>query len=247
MPEIREVLPKYLQIAAHIRDQIVRGDLSAGDEVPSERQLAADWKVARPTAAKALEALKAQGLVVAERGSGTYVRNSNAVPRTPERYRRAADLGGMYGAAESVDFLATEITAAPEHVARSLQLEPSSRVIRRSRLLRAASGRPIELSTSWFDATLADAAPGLLIAERLVGGTAKYLAGITGQNPSYARDQVAARLAEPDERELLGLADPAAVLVYAVVIYGAKDEPIQCDDAVYPPGEWTFHSEYTLR
>jgi DNA-binding GntR family transcriptional regulator len=247
MPEIKEVLPKYLQIAAHIRDQIVRGDLNVGDEVPSERRLAKDWNVARPTAAKALDALESQGLVVSERGSGTYVSDSNAAPRTPERYRRAADLGGMYGAAESVHFVATEITTAPEHVAQSLQLEPGSRVIRRARLLRAASGRSIELSTSWFDATLADAAPGLLIPERLVGGTAKYLAGVTGRKASYARDKVASRLAEPDERELLGLADPSAVLVYAVVIFAAKDEPIQCDDAVYPPGEWTFHSEYPLR
>lgn len=44
MPEIQEVLPKYLQIAAHIRDEIVRGDLKAGDEVPSERDIASSWK-----------------------------------------------------------------------------------------------------------------------------------------------------------------------------------------------------------
>lgn len=247
MPEIQEALPKYLQIAGHIRDQIVRGDLKVGDEVPSERQLAADWSVARPTAAKALEALKVQGLVVAERGSGTYVRDSNAVPRTRERYQRAAQLGGMYGAAESVEFLATEIITAPEHVRESLRLERDASVIRRSRLVRGAGGKPIELSTSWFDAGLADRAPDLLKPERLVGGTAKYLAGVTGRGPAYARDQVASRLATSLERGVLTLGDPAAVLVYAVVIYGADDEPIQCDDAVYPPDEWTFTQEYALQ
>jgi len=50
MPQIEEAQPKYLQIAHYIRDQILRGDLRPGDEVPSERQLAADWKVSRPTA-----------------------------------------------------------------------------------------------------------------------------------------------------------------------------------------------------
>ncbi|GAA2238300.1 hypothetical protein GCM10010104_36680 [Streptomyces indiaensis] len=49
MPQIEEAQPKYLQIAHYIRDQILRGDLRPGDEVPSERQLAADWKVSRPT------------------------------------------------------------------------------------------------------------------------------------------------------------------------------------------------------
>ncbi|GAA3103183.1 hypothetical protein GCM10017687_13100 [Streptomyces echinatus] len=61
MPQIEEAQPKYLQIAHFIRDQILRGDLRPGDEVPSERQLAADWKVSRPTAARSLEALSHQG------------------------------------------------------------------------------------------------------------------------------------------------------------------------------------------
>ena len=65
--------------------------------------------------------------------------------------------------------------------------------------------------------------------------------------PAYARDQVASRLATSLEREVLTLDDPAAVLVYAVVIYGGDDEPIQCDDAIYPPDEWTFRQEYPLR
>ena len=63
MPQIEEAQPKYLQIAHFIRDQILRGDLRAGDEVPSERQLASDWSVSRPTAARSLEALRQQGLV----------------------------------------------------------------------------------------------------------------------------------------------------------------------------------------
>lgn len=71
MPEIEEVLPKYLQIAGYLRDQIVRGDLAPGADVPSVRELAAEWNVARPTASKALDALRQQGLVESRRGSGT--------------------------------------------------------------------------------------------------------------------------------------------------------------------------------
>ncbi|MFI5715991.1 GntR family transcriptional regulator [Nocardia sp. NPDC051750] len=76
LPEIEEVLPKYLQIAGYLRDQIVRGDLSPGAEVPSVRVLAATWGVARPTATKALQALRQQGLVESRRGSGTYANHT---------------------------------------------------------------------------------------------------------------------------------------------------------------------------
>lgn len=246
LPKIQEALPKYLQIAGYIRDQIVRGDLQVGDEVPSERELAAGWSVARPTAARALEVLRVQGLVVARQGSGTYVRDQSAVPRARERYARARELGGMYGAAESVEFLATEVVEGEPHVLDELQLPSGGRVIRRSRLLRGATGQAIELSTSWFRADLAEAAPALLEPERLVGGTAKYLEQITGMAAAYARDQVASRLATSSELDLLDLDEPAAVLVYRLVVYGSDDQPIQCDDATYPPGHWTFRQEYSL-
>lgn len=218
MPEIQEVLPKYLQIAGYIRDQIVRGDLSPGDEVPSERALAATWSVARPTAARALEALRVQGLVESRRGSGSYVREARTAPRARERYERARDLGTMYSPGESVEFLAAVLVPGPEHVIEALQLPAGSDVIRRARLLRAGDGLPIELSTSWFAPQLAEQAPRLLEPERLRGGTAKYLAEITGREPAYARDQVAARLATAEERRLLELTRPAAVLVYRLTV-----------------------------
>ena len=195
MPELQEVLPKYLQIAGHIRDQIVRGDLLPGAEVPSERELSASWRVARPTAARALQVLRTQGLVESVQGSGTYVRAPAAVPRARERYDRAASGTGMYGIGETVEFLAIELVSAPAHVAEALQLEPESVVVRRARRLINAESRPIELSTSWFAGTLADSAPRLLEPERLVGGTARYIAEVTGRHAAYGRDQVAARLA----------------------------------------------------
>ena len=246
MPEIQQVLPKYLQIAGFIRDQIVRGDLPPGAEVPSERELAASWRVARPTAARALETLRVQGLVSSVQGSGTYVRDPSAAPRARERYERAGTGLGMYGLGESVEFLATEIVPAPDPVAEALQLAQGADVIRRARLIRSAEGRPIELSTSWFVGSLADQAPELLVPERLVGGTAKYLEGVTGRAPAYGRDQVAARLATSDEAQLLKLGEPAAVLVYRFTVYSKDDQPIQTDDATYPPDHWAFRQEYPL-
>jgi len=246
MPKIQEVLPKYLQIAGHIRDQIVRGDLRPGDEVSSERELAATWDVARPTAAKALESLRVQGLVESRQGSGTYVRAQQGVPRARERYERARDLGTMYGAAESVEFVAIEVIAGPEHVTEALQLPTGAAVVRRSRLLRGEGGRPIELSTSWFSGDLVEQAPRLLEPVRLRGGTGKYVAQVTGRSSVYARDQVAARLATDEEMRLLELTSPAAVLIYRLTAYDDADRPVQFDDATYPPDRWAFRQEYPL-
>lgn len=246
MPRLEQVRPKYLQIAGYIRDQITRGDLGVGDEVPSERELAATWSVARPTAARALESLRQQGLVESRQGSGTFVRANEGVPRARERYDRARDLGTMYSANESFEFLAADVVSGPEHVTRALRVPAGSNVGRRQRLLRGDEGRPIEFSTSWFTAEIVEQAPRLLTPERLLGGTGKYVGEVTGRKHEYARDQVSARLATPEERGYLELAEPSAVLVYRLTAYDADDRPVQFDDSVYPPDRWAFQQEYTL-
>jgi len=246
VPELQQVLPKYLQIAGHIRDQIIRGDLQPGAEVPSERELAATWKVARPTATKALENLRVQGFVDSRQGSGTYVRRQHAVPRARERYDRARELGTMYSDAESVEFLAADVVAGPAHVVEALQIPADSPVVRRARIIRNKDDGPVELSTSWFAAELAERAPRLLVGERLRGGTAKYLSSITNRVPAYARDQVTARLATAEERRLLLVSRPSAVLVYRLTIFDDRDVPMQFDEATYPPGRWAFRQEYPL-
>ncbi len=122
MPKIEETQPKYLQIAHHIRDQILRGDLRPGDEVPSERQLAADWSVSRPTAARSLEALRHQGLVEKRQGSGTYVRGQAVNRRARELYGRAKQTGKIYTPGEYAVIASAGWLEAPDYVAESLNL-----------------------------------------------------------------------------------------------------------------------------
>src|SRR5262245_41543526 len=98
MPELQEVLPKYLQVANHYRDLILSGALHPGDELPSERQLAESWSISRPTATRALAALRNQGLVDSRQGSGTFVRTPVQFHRRArDRYRQSRATGRIYG------------------------------------------------------------------------------------------------------------------------------------------------------
>jgi DNA-binding transcriptional regulator YhcF (GntR family) len=54
----------HVRLAALLRDQIARGDLRAGDTIPSVGALAARWGVGTKTAALAVAELRADGLVV---------------------------------------------------------------------------------------------------------------------------------------------------------------------------------------
>lgn len=56
-------LPLSLEIASRLREAIVAGDLPAGDELPTESDLASTFGVGRSTVREALRVLQSQGLV----------------------------------------------------------------------------------------------------------------------------------------------------------------------------------------
>jgi DNA-binding FadR family transcriptional regulator len=71
----------YQQIARKIAAAIAGGRYASGDKLPSERELADDFGVSRPTIRDAMIALEFQGLVEARQGSGVYV---SAAPQNAE-------------------------------------------------------------------------------------------------------------------------------------------------------------------
>jgi|Tabmets5t2r1_1033131.scaffolds.fasta_scaffold11580_2 DNA-binding GntR family transcriptional regulator len=247
MPQIQEAPAKYLQIASFLRDQIVRGDLPPGAEVPSERQIALDWNVSRPTATRALQVLRYQGLVESRQGAGTYVRDIKMHRRAVQRYHRYRERGAQYAPDESVEITAAEITSSPDYVAVGLGVKSSEPVMMRRRIISHAANGPIEISTSWWPAALAEVAPRLLERKTLGGiGSVRYVESVTGRHATYARDQVSARLASADELRDLNLDAPAAVLTIRHVVYDADDMPLEFAEAVYPPGQWTAEQEYPI-
>ena len=68
-------LPLYHQLAEELQSQIHAGKFPPGDRIPSEHELAANYRVGRPTVRQATEALIQRGLLIRRRGSGTFVRS----------------------------------------------------------------------------------------------------------------------------------------------------------------------------
>jgi GntR family transcriptional regulator len=71
----------WRQLHALLKAQIEGGELSPGDRLPSITALAQQYRLAMTTVRKALDALKAEGLVVTS-PMGTFVADSRA-PRQP--------------------------------------------------------------------------------------------------------------------------------------------------------------------
>ena len=227
--------------------RIIQGELKPGDEIPSERQIVEEWGVSRPTATRALAALRAEGLVEARQGSGTFVRAQPQLHRRArDRYARSRATGRAYTEGERSEIVAAEAMPAPEHVAAELGLKPGATAIRRKRLIFDTSG-PVEASISWFDGALAKKAPRLLERTRIRQGTLAYVEQVTGRRGQVARDWIGARLATAEEVAGLKLGRKAsAVLVVRHLTADASGAPLEFVEATFPPDRWTFEQEYPI-
>lgn len=63
----------YAQLASILRDRIMSGIWSSGEEIPTLEQLVAEFSVARVTVRQAVQMLAEQGLLSSQRGRRTYV------------------------------------------------------------------------------------------------------------------------------------------------------------------------------
>ncbi len=68
--------PVYIQLSDQLRRQILSGELTEGQRLPSERKLAQLLGVNRTTVLNAFEVLKSEGLLHSAVGSGTVVRHA---------------------------------------------------------------------------------------------------------------------------------------------------------------------------
>lgn len=64
----------YERVTEDLAEQILRGDFRIDERLPSERELAEQYGVSRPTIREAMIALEVDGLVEVCTGSGVYVR-----------------------------------------------------------------------------------------------------------------------------------------------------------------------------
>lgn len=81
------------QLYGQILDQIVSGSLVEGDRLPAEKDICKMFGVSRPVVRDALSQLRADGLVQARQGSGTYVQR-RPLDRISE-FSTSADLAGF--------------------------------------------------------------------------------------------------------------------------------------------------------
>jgi len=88
-------VPPFEQLRVQLSALIRAGELAAGSNLPTVRQLAADLELAKNTVVRAYRSLEQEGLVSADRRHGTTV-NEPPKPTRTQRQRLIAEATRRY-------------------------------------------------------------------------------------------------------------------------------------------------------
>jgi GntR family transcriptional repressor for pyruvate dehydrogenase complex len=91
----------YERIVQQIEESILQGTLKPGDQLPAERELAQQFHVSRSAVREALRALSEKGLIEAQTGRGTFVREASS-----QAMRQSIDLMSRFGQNDAAAHLA---------------------------------------------------------------------------------------------------------------------------------------------
>ena len=204
MSDNMSALPPYRRIAAKIKGQIERGELSPGDRIPSVREIERTEKVSTATATRVAAVLREEGYAESIPGVGTIVSARRAQTTGPDRLAMLRAGGDGFQAGERTEVLVSELVPAPDSIASALGVEEGEDVIQRQRAYYDDQG-VVALSTSWLPGNLSEAAPELLNVAPLPKMTFGLVEERTGRRAVKRRDVVAIRSIPEDVAEVLNV------------------------------------------
>ncbi|MCJ7534256.1 MAG: GntR family transcriptional regulator [Anaerolineales bacterium] len=147
MANVEATVPRYVQIADSLLDQIETGELAPGTRLPPERTLSELFDVNRVTLRRALGRLEAQGLIIRKHGEGNFIAEPK-IERQTERlvsFTNAKQQRGLLPGAKVIEIDQRPVEAA---IAKQLDVPVLTPVFHMLRL-RMANQEPVMLEQLW--------------------------------------------------------------------------------------------------
>ncbi|TDW28808.1 GntR family transcriptional regulator [Cryobacterium psychrophilum] len=200
--------PLHLQIAEWVRGLVASGDLTAGDKLPPERQLAQALTVSRMTLRQALEGLQATGWLtrtLGRRGGSVIAHHRSDVDISNLIGLRAQLLQSAMTASSRL--ISATVQTPDENTRTALRLGPTDTVYDVMRV-RFADEVAVVLERSFFPTALF---PGLLDLD-LTGSMYSIMRRHYGLGPVSATQELTAMIVDPADAAMLHIAPGSPIL-----------------------------------
>lgn len=229
--------PLWLQLQRELLTRLDAGEFA--EQFPGELALVREYGVSRHTVRQALRQLRADGVIVAERGRPPRV----APP--PEIRQPMGALYSLFAAVEAAGLTQTSVvrafdTRADALIAERLDLESSTPLIYLERL-RLAGDEPLALDRVWLPASVAEP---LLRADFAHTSLYAELATRAGVRLDRGREDVHAVIPTPAERAQLGC--PRDVAAFSINrLSHAQGRPVEWRHTLVRGDRYALTAEFS--
>ncbi len=199
--------PAYQGIKDFILSRIDAGVWAEGDLVPSENELAREFKVARMTVNRALRELTSERVLTRVQGSGTYVARPK-YESTLVAIRSISDEIVARGHRHHAQVLHLGAAVAAPALAEELQLAAGNPIFH-SRLLHFENDEPVQLEERWVNPA---AAPEYALQDFTTVTPNQYLVRVAPLQRVEYRIEACAADAETRRLLTMGEFEPCLVL-----------------------------------
>jgi GntR family transcriptional regulator len=235
------------RIADDLRDAIRSRRYPPGAKMLSTRQLMDRYGTSKATVQRAVDLLKAEGLIVGEKGRGVFVRPAPPVilTSTAASYwsRRATGEANWnaevraQGRTPRQEIISSELVPAPPEIARRLNLDEDAQVLLRRRIM-LADEQPMQLCDGYYPAALVQGTK-LVQPRPIRGGAHAELELIAGPWLRFIED-VQVRMPTPDEARQLKIVSGVPVVRTLRTLYNTEDRPVEVLDELRPADRYRF-------
>lgn len=239
-----------MDIAEALRADIAARRLVEGDRLPTVRELAQRYGVPTGTVARALDLLRAQGVIVSRHGKGLYVRSFNRIIRSsPGRLSRDWWAGGKAiqdhdtnGRLRVVHVTVTEVPAS-EAVAPTLHVPVGAAVLARSRRF-AVEDRIVQTAMSHIPLDVVALAPAVAYTDPGRGGIYARM-DQAGIGPERFREMLICRMPTPAEAADLDLPGGTPVIAITRHAYTEAGRCVEVNEMLLDASAYALEYQFT--
>lgn len=224
MPILRRNLPVplYHQLKTAIQQEIEAGRWKHGEQLPTENDLIARFRVSKITVRQALRELANLGYIRREQGRGTFVQRLplEEGPRALTSFTAEMRQHGISATSEVLD---QGVIAAPPDVAGKLEIAALAAVFRLRRL-RFADGEPMGLQTAYVPLA---AVPGITEISFTNVSLYEVFGSRYNLHPERAKETHVASLVNAEDAVLLRTSPGSPGFAAERITYVADGRPIE--------------------
>lgn len=229
-----KAIPLYYQLETILRKKITSGGYSPDVPLPSEDALAEEYEVSRITVRQALSSLEKDGLVIRQRGKGTFVSEKADTLELPRFTGSIEDLILM-GKRTKTKVIESSWIDAPDIIRQRLKLKEGK--VLRIEKIRYIEGDPFSHVYNYLPPELGGKLPMELVESKPM---LMILEDELGVRANEAEQSVEATIADAEDASLLGVRVGDPLLKAERTVYDVKGNPVEYVSVVYRADKYAF-------